>query len=321
MKPKKVLITGCAGFVGSSLAQKLLEEGYEIVGIDNYNTAYNPQFKRQNIARLIKYPNFTFYKGSILEPLRLETLFKKHMPSCVVHLAALTGIRSSLNKSGIYRSVNITGTKNVYQKAAKYHVSLFIFASSSSIYGNNNPIPFKENYLPHPESPYAKTKLKTEEMLQKFSKQQIPTTILRLFSVYGPYGRPDMAPYLFTQAAYTQKAITLFGDGSSARDYTYIDDVVRAFQAVIDKNVKNKIINIGSQHPIQIKELIKIIEKKTGKKIKIKQQPLIREEALVTFADCQKAKKILNWKPQVNFTSGMNKFIQWYNDTRLHETS
>lgn len=318
MKRLPIFITGCAGFIGSSLAKKLISRGLTVIGVDNLNTAYNPGFKTQNLEAILDKPQFTFYKLDILNQHQLEKIFMKHRPHMVIHLAALTGIRASLKKPREYENVNVKGTKIVFETAAQIPAKLFIFSSSSSIYGNKNQTPFKEQQTPHPNSPYAKTKTEAEKLLKKLSQDhKLPTTILRLFSVYGPHGRPDMAPYLFTEAAFSKMPVNLFGKGTTSRDYTYIDDVVTAFEKVIKSKPTNQILNIGNSHPILLTNLISLIEDLTKRKINLINKPLIKAEALKTFADISAAQKVLHWSPKIEFAQGMKKFIHWYKTARL----
>ncbi len=317
MKVSSILITGCAGFIGSTLSKRLISQGYLVVGVDNLNTAYNPIYKKHNLQTLHSFPQFHFYKTDILDKKALIKISQRHKPEVIVHLAALTGIRSSLGKASIYEKVNIEGTQNVFEVGLQSKSQLFIFSSSSSIYGNNNQTPFQELQTPDPRSPYAKTKIEAEKLLKKMSKKsKLRTTILRLFSVYGPHGRPDMAPYLFTEAAFSKKVITLFGNGTSARDYTYIDDVVSAFEKVIQNQISNETINVGNSHPIPLSGLIRIIENETKRKILFAKKPFLAAEARITYANIKHAKKVINWEPQVEFKEGMKRFIQWYRFSR-----
>lgn len=320
MKASVILVTGCAGFIGSSLSLTLINQGHNIIGVDNLCPSYNPIFKRSNLKMLMSSPKFCFYKCDILDNKKILKIGQLHKPAVVVHLAALTGVRSSINKSTIYGKVNIAGTQNVFKVALYNKSNLFIFSSSSSIYGNINRIPFKENQKPDPKSPYARTKVAAEIFLKRQSiKYKVPTTILRLFSVYGPRGRPDMAPYLFTEAAYSQKKITLYGNGSSSRDYTYIDDVIKAFDIVINRRIGNTTLNIGNSDPVHLSDLLRFVEVFTKKKLQIQHKPYIHAEAQNTYADTSKAKTILQWVPKTSFPNGLKKFINWYKNTRLSQ--
>ncbi len=299
----KIIITGSSGFIGSNLALKLLEQEYEILGIDIKN----------NLKQLQKNSRFKFYKIDILDKQKINKIFLKFEPQIVIHFAALTGVRNSFYNAKSYSKTNIKGTQIVYLAAVKSKAMKFIFSSSSSVYGDNPHIPFSEDCQLHPKSPYAKSKAEAEKILYKlYQKYKLPTLILRFFSVYGPYGREDMAPYLFTQAAFNTKPIPQFGDGLSARDYTYIDDITGALMKTVGINSNWNIINIGNSHPVKLKDLILLTQKLTGKTIRITQKPLNSYESKITYADITKAKKLLNWQPRVSFEKGMKRFINWY---------
>jgi|SRR3989344_4828068 len=315
----KILITGVAGFIGSSLAENLLTSSKcAIVGIDVFTDFYNPQFKKANLSRLKKYANFEFFETDIRNEKAMENIFSRFSPQVVVHLAALTGVRTSFKFPAQYTEVNIEGTRTLAQIASKHRIQTFVFASSSSVYGTTHRVPFQENQKLKPMSPYAKTKLEGEKILLRFSKNRnLPVTILRLFSVYGPNGRPDMAPYLFTEAAFTGREIAQFGDGTSARDYTYIEDVVCAFESAIKHKQAIEIINIGNSSPTPLSKLVQIVEHQANHKINIVIKPVNPGESYVTYADIKRAKKILQWEPRISFVQGMRKFISWYKLHRL----
>lgn len=318
MKPMQILVSGAAGFIGYHLAQKLLHLGFTVIGIDNLNLAYNPAFKRDRLQRLYKSPNFIFYETDILKPKLLMRIFESHQISIVYHLAARTGVRASIKFPKLYQQTNVLGTKNLYLLAAHLNVRQFIFASSSSVYGDSQT-PFKETIpLPTPTSPYASSKQSAEKMIQTLYKRSpISTTILRFFSVYGPHGRPDMAPYIFTEAILNSTPLTLYGNGKQARDYTYIDDIVFGLISAMKNRFPFEIVNLGNDSPITIYDLISIIEKISGKRAKISQKPLRNEEVNITWADIGKAKKILHWQPKTSLKAGIEKFVTWYKKERI----
>lgn len=308
---RKILVTGNAGFIGSNLSQKLLELGDKVFGVDNFNDYYNPKTKEKNIAKLLKQNQFQQFRTDILDFKAIELIFKDRQPEIVVHLAARAGVRPSLENPELYLQVNAIGTKNLLEIAKKYRVKQFIFASSSSVYGNQIKVPFSEtDILDKPVSPYAATKLEGEKLCQEC---KIPTTVLRFFTVYGPKGRPDMAPYLFTEAILKDKPIIRYGDGSTSRDYTYIDDIVSGIIAALNKPLAFEIINLGNNRPVSLNEFIKIIERLTGKKAKIIEKPRHPADVPQTFADITKAKMLLNWEPKTDLETGMEKFISWFN--------
>ncbi|MDZ7587504.1 MAG: NAD-dependent epimerase/dehydratase family protein, partial [Patescibacteria group bacterium] len=289
---KKVLVTGNAGFIGSNLTKRLLELGYKVIGIDNFNDYYEPQRKEKNVAEFSNNSNFNQKRLDILDQGKLELIFSQVRPEIVIHLAARAGVRPSLKDPELYYQVNVVGTKNLLELAKKYQVKQFILASSSSVYGNQTKIPFSEtDRLDKPVSPYAETKLKAEALGREYS---FPITVLRFFTVYGPKGRPDMAPYLFTKQILEGKTITRFGDGSTSRDYTYIDDIVEGIIAAIDRPQVYEIINLGNNRPVKLNDFIAVIEKITGKKADIQEQPRHPADVKQTYADIAKAKKLLN---------------------------
>ncbi len=320
MRRSLICITGCAGFIGSSLASKLLRRNFTIIGIDNFASNYPQKYKQENINLLLEYPNFYFHKVDILDKSKISNIFSKYLPKTVFHLAALTGVRQSLRQTKKYFENNVVGVKNIYQISKHANVEQFIFTSSSSVYGNSSLVPFEEKQILTPQSPYAKTKQQGEYVLQElYNTNRIPLIILRLFSVYGPKSRPDLAPYIFTKAAFHGKKIDQFGDGNSARDYTYIDDVLNALCVCLYQKSQFEILNIGNSHPIKLKDMIMHIEKYTGKIIKKQIKSSRSEEAIITYANNSKAYKTLKWQPKINFDSGIKQFIDWYKTTRLQQ--
>ena len=318
MKLPVYLVTGAAGFIGSHITQTLAKKT-TVIGIDNFYPNYDHSFKKKAVAVLKKNRSFSFHEIDIRDRTSLQKLFKKYPIDTVFHLAALTGVRASLANPTLYTEVNAEGTKIMYEEAAKSgKIQRFIFTSSSSVYGNGPHIPFIETQQLSPQSPYAKSKVEAEKLLMLLHrKYSVPTVVFRLFSVYGSNGRPDMAPYLFTEAAYKQQPIIQYGDGNSARDYTHVNDVVAAFEKVLVRHYIFETINVGNHSPITLKELIKQIEINTGKKIKKNFRPLNSAESKITYADITKAKKLLNWQPQTSFTMGLRMFVNWYKKQRL----
>ncbi len=315
---KRVLVTGHAGFIGSHLSKRLLSLGYKVVGVDNYNDYYNPKTKLKNIAEFKNRDGFKEYKLDITDKEKLEKVFKKIFEEekiqVVVHLAARAGVRPSIEKPKLYQRVNVEGTKNLLELAVKSKVKQFVYASSSSVYGNQEKIPFLEtDKLDKPVSPYAETKLKAEKLCQEYAqKSGMLMTVLRFFTVYGPKGRPDMAPFLFTKKILENKSITRFGDGSTSRDYTYIDDIVEGIVQAIEKPFKFEVINLGNNQPVKLSQFIESIEDLTNKKAKIIEKPRHPADVPKTFADISKAKTLLNWEPKIDLKTGMKKFIDWF---------
>lgn len=311
---KKVLVTGHAGFIGSSLVEKLLNLGYSVVGLDNFNDYYDPKQKERNVRPFSQNKNYREYKLDILDKDKLEKVFKKSQFEVIVHLAARAGVRPSILNPDLYEQVNVVGTKNILEMAVKYKVKQLVMASSSSVYGNQAKIPFSENdQLDKPVSPYAETKLKAEELCQENAEEHgLMVTVLRFFTVYGPKGRPDMAPYLFTKKILNNQSITRFGDGTSSRDYTYIDDIVRGIVKALEKPFSFEIINLGNNQPVELNQFIETIEELTGEKAVIKQEPRHPADVKQTYADVKKAKKLLGWEPTTDLKTGLKRFIDWF---------
>jgi UDP-glucuronate 4-epimerase len=310
-----VLITGCAGFIGSCLSEKLLMMGYEVIGIDNFCDSYDPLLKRENICFAIRCSNYKLYKGDILDTELLEQIFEENSIDTVIHLAALAGVRRSIECPLDYVDVDIKGTVGLLELCRKYKVSKFVFASSSSVYGSNKP-PFSEEMpLEAQLSPYAASKMSGELFCRTYnSLYGIPTVCLRFFTVYGPRQRPDMAIRLFTEAAMENRSISVYGDGSSARDYTYIDDIVDGIIASASLDCNFEIINLGNSRPINILDVISLIEKYSERKVEIKYLPVQAGDVDITCADISKAEKLLGYSPKVDLETGIKKFVKWYKD-------
>lgn len=319
---KRILITGCAGFIGSNLTAKLLQENYFVVGMDNLNDYYNPLWKLENMRRFKNNKNFCFIKGDILNADLLNKLFKQHRFDLVVHLAARAGVRPSILNPKLYEEVNIRGTLNVLDLSKEYKIKKFIFASSSSVYGDQYKVPFSENdSVNNPISPYAATKKASELICYTYSHlYNLSTICLRFFTVYGPGGRPDMAPYLFTKAILTGKPIKKFGDGTTSRDYTYINDIVEGISSAIDFKCKYEIFNLGNSHPVILNDFINNLENITGVKAIIENSEIQSGDVITTYADISKARKYLRYNPHTNLYEGLSNFVDWYKKNRLKNT-
>lgn len=311
---QKILITGGAGFIGSNLIGKLINKKYKIICIDNLNNYYNPRQKRQNIAPFLTKNNFIFYKADIANFSHLKNIFSNHCFEKIIHLAARAGVRASINKPLLYQKVNVAGTLNLLKLAKRFNIQQFIYGSTSSIYGDQKKLPFCEtDPCNQPISPYAATKKSAELLCHTYAHlYKIKTTILRFFTVYGPKGRPDMAPYLFCQAILNKKPLQKFGNGQSSRDYTYVDDITDGILKAIKKPFAYEIINLGNSKPITLNKFIQLIEKTTGQKAIINPLPVRQGDVSHTFADIKKAKKLLNWQPKTDLKTGMKKFVDWY---------
>jgi len=310
----KILVTGGAGFIGSHLIKKLLEENFSAVCVDNFNNYYNPEIKEENVSRFINNSNFKLYREDIRNFEALNKIFEKERFDKVVHLAAMAGVRNSIRYPALYSEVNIQGTINLLELAGKYKIKNFIFASSSSVYGGNTKIPFSESdQVNHPISPYAATKKAGELICHTYHHlYHLNIICLRFFTVYGPSGRPDMAPYKFTGKILAGEEISMFGDGSSQRNYTYIDDITEGIYSALNKDFGYEIINLGGSQLISLKNFISLIENISGRKAKIKQVGEQSGDMPITSADISKAKRLLDYCPKTDIKKGMNIFIDWF---------
>lgn len=312
----RFLVTGGAGFIGSHLCEKLVDENHFVVCLDNFNSYYDPEIKRRNVKTLLSHPRFQLAEIDILQWRRLTSLFENESFDVIVHLAARAGVRPSIRSPKLYQKVNIQGTVNLLELAKKFDVQKFVMASSSSVYGNNKKVPFHEDdSVDHPVSPYAATKKACELIGHTYSSlYNLPVTCLRFFTVYGPRQRPDMAIHKFTRCINNDLPITMFGDGTSRRDYTYISDILEGIDQAIQRCKGFRVYNLGESQTINLKDLIQLLEKSIGKKAKIKQLPDQPGDVRVTFADITRAQKELNYRPSVPVEEGIPKFIQWYTD-------
>ncbi len=309
----KILVTGGAGFIGSNLCDELLRQGHTVICVDNFNEFYSPKIKERNVQEALSHPNYELYRIDITDYDRMRSLISQNRPDKIIHLAATAGVRNSLINPRIYEEVNIRGTLNMLELAREFGVSNLVYASSSSVYGNNTKIPFSEtDNVDRPISPYAATK-KAGELLchthHHIYKMNI--TCLRFFTVYGPRGRPDMAPYMFTKSILNGEPIHMFGDGETMRDYTYITDIIKGIINSLDLEGYH-IINLGNNNPVKLKEFIEIIEKHAGKKAVIVKKPIPQGDVNVTYADISKAKEMLNYDPEVTIEEGLKRLVEWY---------
>ena len=314
----KILITGIAGFIASTLAEKLLSSipDLEIFGIDNFDPFYDRKVKEKNISDLIKQPKFRFKEGDLLDANVLDS-FPSDI-NVVIHLAAYAGVRPSIELPGSYIRNNIEVTNNILEWMNKNGIKKNIFASSSSVYGNKCVVPFREDdNTSFPISPYAFTKRACELMnYTYFDLYGIDTINLRLFTVYGPRQRPDLAIHKFTKLISEGKKITLYGDGNTSRDYTYVDDIVEGIIAsihyILNNNNVFEIINLGNSSPIKLSRLLELISKSLGIEIKLNHAPMQLGDVDQTCADILKAKNILGYDPKMSLKSGIEHFIEWY---------
>lgn len=314
----KILITGGAGFIGSHLAERLLAEGKRIVVVDNFDDFYDRSIKIKNIKNQLKSPNYTLIEADIRSRRGMERIFSKHRPDQVVHLAAKAGVRPSLKRPDQYVSVNVKGTENLLHASVKYGVRHFAFASSSSVYGTNTKVPFAEtDPILQPASPYGATKAAGEALCNSYSHCfGLPIAALRFFTVYGPRQRPDLAIHHFVSKIVSGEPITLFGDGTSSRDYTYIDDIVTGICGAMNYMGDGyEIFNLGNSTPIPLTEMVKTIEDVLDKKAIIKWKPMQTGDVPQTWADLEKSGKLLGYSPQTDFRPGVERFVKWYVET------
>ncbi len=314
-----ILVTGGAGFIGSHLCDALVQRGEKVVCLDNFDPYYDPQQKLKNITSLLKNPGFTLTQGDIANPETVEKVFKAHKIRRVIHLAARAGVRSSLENPFLYTQVNVIGTICLLEAARKYRVEQFMYGSSSSVYGASADIPFhEEGNTSYPLSPYAASKKAAELYCWTYHKlYNLPITCFRFFTVYGPRGRPDMVPYIFTANILENKPITVFGDGSTQRDYTYVSDIVQGIIAEIQRKSKSfEIFNLGNSNPVCLRDFIALLEELLEKKAIIERRPLRTEDPQITSANIQKATSLLSFQPQVSLREGLKLFIEWYKTDR-----
>ena len=309
----KILVTGVAGFVGSHLVDRLLAKGYQVVGVDNFNDYYDPKIKEENLKEALKSAEFKLYRINILDFEKVLKIFKKEKPDKVLHLAARAGIRPSIMNPLLYGQVNVLGTVNLLKIAVESKIEQFIFGSSSSVYGESKQLPFTEDDpCENIISPYGASKRSAEFFVETFYRNfGLKSVILRFFTVYGPRGRPDMAPALFANAILRGKTINQFGNGSTSRDYTYIDDITEGIIKSLASKSDFEIINLGNNHPVTLSEFIATLEKIIGKRAKVVILPKQSGDVEITWADTSKAKKLLGWQAETSLKLGLEKYKQW----------
>ena len=316
-----ILLTGGAGFIGSSLAEALLQKGNRLAVVDDLNDFYSPEIKRANLAEVRKSGDFDFFHADICDMSQIRQAFASAQPEIVVHLAARAGVRPSLEDPVLYQRVNVGGTLNVLELCREFKVRKFVFGSSSSVYGVAEEVPFKEsNTQLRPISPYAATKLSGEMLSFTYAfLYGLEVVCLRFFTVYGPRQRPDLAIYKFVDLLESGRTISVFGDGSSGRDYTYVDDIVSGVLAAINYSpeheagdAKFEIINLGNSHPVTLSRLIELLEEATGKQAICKQLPPQAGDVPITWADISKAKRLLGYQPLTPIEKGLSAFVDWF---------
>lgn len=315
---KNILVTGGAGFIGSHLVERLLaENAWRVVVVDDFDDFYAPALKRANISSCLENPNFKLYEADICDGEKLEKIFAENDFSAVVHLAARAGVRPSLAQPKLYAEINIGGTLNLLELARKFAVKQFVFGSSSSVYGCGEKIPFAEDdKVSQPISPYAATKAAGELLCYTYSHlYDVRAVCLRFFTVYGARQRPDLAIRKFSELISEEKPIEVFGDGTTRRDYTYVDDIIQGVRAAIDYEQSDfEIFNLGESQTVELNRLIELLEENLGKQAIINRKPMQAGDVPQTFADISKARKLLGYNPQTKIEDGIRLFTGWFTE-------
>ncbi|HON00849.1 MAG TPA: GDP-mannose 4,6-dehydratase [Acidobacteriota bacterium] len=316
----RYLVTGAAGFIASKVCELLLADGHEVVGIDNLNDAYDVRLKMWRLDQLRRKPGFTFVKLDIADCSGLRATLSSHSEpgfDAVFNLAARAGVRQSVENPWVYVETNVTGTLNLLELARDLGIRKFLLASTSSLYGNRNPMPFSETAVTdYPLSPYAASKKGAEALCYSYHHLYgIDITVFRYFTVYGPAGRPDMSLFRFVQWISEDRPVIVYGDGQQSRDFTYVEDIARGTILGV-KKVGYEIINLGSDSPAVLADVITEIEKRVGKTARIERLPMQASDVRATWADISKAERLLGWRPQVSLQEGLDHVVQWYNANR-----
>ena len=313
-----ILITGGAGFIGSHLVDHLLAQGlWRVTVVDDFNDFYDPSIKLENVKTHRSNPNFELVEADIRDPAALSRAFTETNFECIVHLAARAGVRPSLKEPHLYLETNVNGTMNLLELARSSGTKQFIFGSSSSVYGLNNKVPFSEDDpIFNPISPYAATKAAGELICHSYAHlYDMRIVCLRFFTVYGARQRPDLAIHKFAKLISAGKPIPVFGDGTTRRDYTYIDDIIAGVRAAIDYHQsKYEVINLGESRTVELRELISLLEDALGHRAEIDWQPSQPGDVPQTFADITKARRLLGYNPQTQIEEGIKRFVEWFRD-------
>ena len=311
-----LLVTGAAGFIGFHLSRKLLEMGKHVVGIDNLNSYYDVSLKSGRLKILESYKKFTFYKQDIQDLDSLKAIFKRHQLDKICNLAAQAGVRHSLKDPFSYQKSNLEGFLNLLEMAREYGVNNFVYASSSSVYGSNKKVPFSvDDRVDTPVSLYAATKKANELIAHSYSHlYHIPCTGLRYFTVYGPWGRPDMALFLFTDAILNKRPINVYNHGQMKRDFTYIDDIIEGTISALDRPVPYEIFNLGNSNSVELLEFIRILEEELGQEAQKIMMPMQPGDVPETAADIRKSSEQLGFAPKTQLREGIKRFVEWYRE-------
>jgi len=315
---RSILVTGGAGFIGSHLVDRLLSEGdWQVSVIDDFNDFYDPAIKRANVSRHEQNPNFRLFEADIRDLSALKPVFAENAFACIVHLAARAGVRPSLEQPLLYAETNVNGTMNLLELARQHSIRQFVFGSSSSVYGINAKVPFSEDDpIRQPISPYAATKAAGELLCHTYTHLYLLRSVcLRFFTVYGPDQRPDLAIHKFARLISEGKPIPVFGDGTTRRDYTFIDDIIAGVRAAIDYDQSDyEVINLGESRTVELRELISLLEKELGTTALMDRQPLQPGDVPQTFADITKARQLLGYNPQTQIEAGIHRFVEWFRE-------
>jgi UDP-glucuronate 4-epimerase len=321
--PKRILLTGGAGFIGSHVAEALLRRGASLAIVDNLDEFYSPTWKKANLESIGKIGRYEFFDQDICAAEGMKEIFERVRPDAVIHLAARAGVRPSIEQPRLYERVNVAGTVNLLEHCREFQASRLIFGSSSSVYGESDRAPFSEEQFDlRPISPYAATKLAGESFCYTYAHlYKLPVVALRFFTVYGPRQRPDLAIHKFVARIEAGKPIPIFGDGETGRDYTYVDDIVAGILSALEYDFSGtagapfEICNLGNSHPVKLSLLVRMIEQATGKKAIIQREGPQQGDVPLTWADVSKAAKLLGYRPQTTLEEGLKRFIAWYRAT------
>lgn len=313
-----ILVTGAAGFIGSHTAERLIELGHFVTGVDNFDPFYPVRIKQLNLSGLLKNQQFQFHDADIRDHKTMDGIFSANKIDLVIHLAAKAGVRPSIDSIAEYYDVNVNGTVSLLESMRIHEVKKLVFASSSSIYGNNKKVPFSEtDRVDNPISPYASTKKSGELLCHVYNHlYEFDITCLRFFTVFGPRQRPDLAIHKFTKLIDEGKPIPFYGDGSTSRDYTYVEDIVNGINCALSHIGGYKIYNIGESKVINLKKLVETIENILGKKAILNQLPLQPGDVTKTYADISKAKEEIGYNPKYDIETGIRKFVEWYKSNK-----
>jgi UDP-glucuronate 4-epimerase len=316
----RILITGAAGFIGSSLSDTLLSDYHRVLGIDNFDPFYDRALKENNISNAMKNPGYQFLEGDIRDAIFINNCFSDFKPNVIIHLAAKAGVRPSLSDPGLYFDINVMGTLNILEMMKKNNIKKMIFASSSSVYGNNKKVPFSENdNVDYPVSPYAASKKAGELLCHTYHHlYDLDIFCLRFFTVYGPRQRPDLAIHKFVKAILDKEMIYLYGDGTTSRDYTYVDDIIRGISGSIEKVKGFNIFNLGNAKPVSLIDLVRLLERTAGLESNLKYLPMQKGDVVRTFADITKARTELDYNPDTDLETGIKNYLKWFRESAIN---